>query len=212
MGIHDRSPTTVRVRGVAASATMPKSLGGERGTSSAPTAPLSAPDLRRRGRYQSGRVSGWLAERPSIRPTRPAAATGDRVHNDPRQNEVEIMDGGTDGGLLPSVPSGWNDALTGTDGPRLWDRVISSEVARVNRYARPATVVLIEFAGLDVHARMMGRRRLRASLHAARQDPRRRASVERSHREDRSHPLRDPADRDRRDRGHQHRRARPSGM
>ena len=78
------------------------------------------------------------------------------MFNDPRHNEVEIMDGGTDGGLLPSVPSGWNDALTGTDGPRLWDRVISSEVARVNRYARPATVVLIEFAGLDVHARRWG--------------------------------------------------------
>lgn len=78
------------------------------------------------------------------------------MYHDSHHNEVEIMDDGTDGGLLPSVPSGWNDALTGTDGPRLWDRVISSEVARVNRYARPATVVLIEFAGLDVHARKWG--------------------------------------------------------
>ena len=134
------------------------------------------------------------------------------MYNDPRHNEVEIMDGGTDGGLLPSVPSGWNDALTGTDGPRLWDRVISSEVARVNRYARPATVVLIEFAGLDVHARKWGVDVSERLVHAARQDPRRRVAVERSHREDRPHPLRDPADRDRRDRRHQHRRARPSGM
>jgi diguanylate cyclase (GGDEF)-like protein len=78
------------------------------------------------------------------------------VDNDPHHHEVEIMDDGDGRGLLPSVPSGWNDALTGTDGPRLWDRVISSEVARVNRYARPATVVLIEFAGLDVHARRWG--------------------------------------------------------
>ncbi len=75
---------------------------------------------------------------------------------EPQHNEVEIADGGAEPGLLPSIPSGWNDALTGTDGPRMWDRVISSEVARVSRYQRPATVVLIEFAGLDAHARRWG--------------------------------------------------------
>ena len=75
---------------------------------------------------------------------------------DQHHNDIDIMDDGTEAGLLPSVPSGWNDALTGTDGPRMWDRVISSEVARVQRYQRPATVVLIEFAGLDAHARKWG--------------------------------------------------------
>ena len=75
---------------------------------------------------------------------------------DPRHDELDTADGETEAGLLPSIPTGWNDALTGTDGPRLWDRVISSEVARVNRYGRPATIVLIEFAGLDAHARKWG--------------------------------------------------------
>jgi diguanylate cyclase (GGDEF)-like protein len=75
---------------------------------------------------------------------------------DPHHNDVEMVDDGAESGLLPSIPSGWNDALTGTDGPRMWDRVISSEVARVHRYRRPATIVLIEFAGLDAHARKWG--------------------------------------------------------
>lgn len=46
-------------------------------------------------------------------------------------------------------PTGWSDPLTGTDGPRLWDRVISSEAARVQRYHGPATVVLVELVGID---------------------------------------------------------------
>src|SRR4029078_11263302 len=58
--------------------------------------------------------------------------------------------------LLPGVPSGWTDALTGTDGPRLWDRTVSSEVARVSRYRRPVTVALIEINGLDRYARSWG--------------------------------------------------------
>jgi diguanylate cyclase (GGDEF)-like protein len=58
--------------------------------------------------------------------------------------------------LLPPAPSGWSDALTGTDGPRFWDRLIASEVARVGRYERPATVVLVEVAGLDDYARALG--------------------------------------------------------
>ena len=68
--------------------------------------------------------------------------------------EVEGVGAATDG--LPAAPSGWTDPLTGTDGPRLWDRVISSEVARVSRYHRPATVVLVDVAGLDDFARAWG--------------------------------------------------------
>jgi hypothetical protein len=63
--------------------------------------------------------------------------------------EIEIGDSGMQPNLLPGVPSGWTDALTGTDGPRLWDRTVSSEVARVSRYRRPVTVALIEINGLD---------------------------------------------------------------
>ena len=75
---------------------------------------------------------------------------------DPQPFDLEIMDGGTTPNLLPSIPSGWTDALTGTDGPRFWDRIVSSEVARVTRYRRPVTVALIEITGLDRYARSWG--------------------------------------------------------
>jgi len=78
------------------------------------------------------------------------------VHEEPQHHEVEMMDDGTDPGLLPPVPSGWSDSLTGTDGPRLWDRIISSEGARADRFQRPATVVLVEVTGLDALARKGG--------------------------------------------------------
>jgi diguanylate cyclase len=78
------------------------------------------------------------------------------VEQDPGSFDVEIMDGGKSPNLLPAVPSGWSDPLTGTDGPRLWDRVVSSEVARVSRYRRPVTVALIEMVGLDRYARRWG--------------------------------------------------------
>ena len=45
-------------------------------------------------------------------------------------------------------PTGWSDP-TSTDGPRYWDRLVSSERGRISRYHRPATVVLIEVVGLD---------------------------------------------------------------
>jgi len=46
-------------------------------------------------------------------------------------------------------PDGWTDILTGTDGPRFWDRIVLSEQARVSRYHRPVTVAFAEVIGLD---------------------------------------------------------------
>ena len=68
----------------------------------------------------------------------------------------EIVEGGAATSQLPAAPSGWSDPLTGTDGPRLWDRFISSEVSRVGRYHRPATVVLVDVVGLDDFAQARG--------------------------------------------------------
>jgi diguanylate cyclase (GGDEF)-like protein len=53
-------------------------------------------------------------------------------------------------------PSGWNDPLTGTDGPHYWDRLIISESARVRRYKRPTTVVFVEVAGLTRLGQLWG--------------------------------------------------------
>ncbi|HET9082811.1 MAG TPA: diguanylate cyclase [Candidatus Limnocylindrales bacterium] len=53
-------------------------------------------------------------------------------------------------------PSGWTDQLTGTDGPRLWDRILSSETARVKRYHGLATIVLAELTGIDDFSAVWG--------------------------------------------------------
>jgi diguanylate cyclase (GGDEF)-like protein len=69
---------------------------------------------------------------------------------------TEALDEGSDPGSVPPVPAGWNDPLTGVDGPRLWDRVVSSEVARIRRYGRTSTVALVEIRGLDEFAEGWG--------------------------------------------------------
>ena len=53
-------------------------------------------------------------------------------------------------------PEGWTDQLTGTDGPRLWERILSSETARVKRYHGPATIVLAELTGIDRFSAVWG--------------------------------------------------------
>ena len=53
-------------------------------------------------------------------------------------------------------PSGWSDPLTGADGPHYWDRILVNEGARVRRYKRASTVVLVEVTGLARLARQWG--------------------------------------------------------
>lgn len=45
-------------------------------------------------------------------------------------------------------PTGWDDELTGLDGPDLWQRILVSEVARATKYGRPFTVVVAELEGI----------------------------------------------------------------
>ena len=66
-----------------------------------------------------------------------------------------------------ATPAGWTDSQTGTDGPRYWDRLILSESARVSRYKRPATVVLVEIAGLADLGRLWGPRVVEHTLATA---------------------------------------------
>jgi diguanylate cyclase (GGDEF)-like protein len=63
-------------------------------------------------------------------------------------------DAAVGGGI--AAPDGWTDIPTGTGGPRLWDRLIFSEGARVRRYHRPVTVALVEVVGLDRLAAQWG--------------------------------------------------------
>jgi diguanylate cyclase (GGDEF)-like protein len=45
-------------------------------------------------------------------------------------------------------PAGWEDPLTGLEGPDLWQRILVTEVARARRYARALTVVVTEVEGI----------------------------------------------------------------
>jgi diguanylate cyclase (GGDEF)-like protein len=63
---------------------------------------------------------------------------------------------GDGGGIVPD-PVGWTDTLTGAEGPKYWDRLISGEKARHRRSARPVTVVLLELVGCEELASAIGR-------------------------------------------------------
>ncbi len=44
-------------------------------------------------------------------------------------------------------PAGWEDSLTGLQGPDFWRRSLVTEVARSARYRRPLAVVVVEVSG-----------------------------------------------------------------
>jgi diguanylate cyclase (GGDEF)-like protein len=60
-------------------------------------------------------------------------------------------------GTEPAAPQGPPlDATTGLDLPGAWARWLTEEDARVQRFHRPATIVLVELAGLDRLADRLG--------------------------------------------------------
>jgi diguanylate cyclase (GGDEF)-like protein len=71
-------------------------------------------------------------------------------------DEVDVDPRDPDPSWSPPLPSGWSDQLTGTDGPKFWDRILPSELSRVRRYGRPVTVVLVEFSGFERFASLWG--------------------------------------------------------
>jgi diguanylate cyclase (GGDEF)-like protein len=79
-----------------------------------------------------------------------------QVTEDVEPLETERADAPSAVGVSVPDASSWTDPLTGADGPRLWDRLLSSETARCRRYHRPATVALVEFIGLDDLVRAWG--------------------------------------------------------
>jgi len=46
-------------------------------------------------------------------------------------------------------PSGWEDPLTGLEGPDFWQRILVAEIARSHRYQRTLTVVVTELEGIE---------------------------------------------------------------
>lgn len=53
-------------------------------------------------------------------------------------------------------PWGWEDPLTGAQGPAFWWHLAPAELARSRRYRRPSTLVLVDLVGADVLARTWG--------------------------------------------------------
>ena len=53
-------------------------------------------------------------------------------------------------------PAGWEDSLTGLEGPDFWQRVLVAEVARAVRYKRSLTVVIAEVDGIEMMADTWG--------------------------------------------------------
>jgi diguanylate cyclase (GGDEF)-like protein len=81
----------------------------------------------------------------------------DSVGGDPAEGGERGQDAEhDDAGLGASPDTVQTDAVTGFDGPATWAKRLTEENARVQRYGRPATVVLIELAGVDRLAERLG--------------------------------------------------------
>lgn len=69
-------------------------------------------------------------------------------------------------------PDGWEDTLTGLEGPAFWERVLIAEIARSTKYDRPLTAVVIELQGIDQlwlsRGREVARRALRETAQCLR--------------------------------------------
>ncbi len=113
---------------------------------------------RHNGMYAGAGSDDALSVEPPVElAPEPAVEAGHVVDDEDAGNAVFVVgdadpaEDAADPGHLawPTVPSGWSDSVTSTDGPRYWDRLLASERDRVRRYDRPATIVFIEIAGLD---------------------------------------------------------------
>ena len=45
-------------------------------------------------------------------------------------------------------PAGWEDPVTGLEGPVFWQKLLASELSRSTRYGRPLTIVLLDVDGM----------------------------------------------------------------
>ena len=72
----------------------------------------------------------------------------------PATDAVPIVSSSSLDWLMP--PTGWTDTLTPMDGPIFWARLVSHESARVRRYKRPATVVVLDVMGLTELRQLWG--------------------------------------------------------
>jgi len=64
----------------------------------------------------------------------------------------------TRAGAAQGIPeaAGWEDPISGLNGPDFWQRVLVAEVSRSLRYRCPLTIVVVELSGLDELASAWG--------------------------------------------------------
>ena len=65
-----------------------------------------------------------------------------------------------------SEPAGWDDPMTGLEGPDFWRRTLVAEVSRAARYRRSLTVVIVELDGIPAVAEAWG---IEVARHALRE-------------------------------------------
>jgi len=107
---------------------------------------LAAADAAPSARADHG-TGEWAEVRTS---EKPADMRGDSDDREPTGSEPpaatlpdpRVGTSGADPGLLI-------DPRTGLDSPRAWSRSLSDEMARIARYRRPASIVLVEVEGLE---------------------------------------------------------------
>lgn len=85
-----------------------------------------------------------------------AAANGGSEHVGISGYGVANMSTSGRGAAVAQTFDQTNDILTGLLVPSAWARMITDEDARIRRYHRPATIVVIELDGLDKLAERMG--------------------------------------------------------
>jgi diguanylate cyclase (GGDEF)-like protein len=75
-----------------------------------------------------------------------------------------------------TMPAGWDDPLTGLEGPAFWQRVLIGEVARATKYERDLTVCVVEVEGIDTvigaYGEAVARRVLRQAAELLRREAR----------------------------------------
>jgi len=101
------------------------------------------------GAQPSASASATDAHRASLDPASPWFPDGRAASAN--GHHVDVPSGGGWGRVEPQ-----KDPVTGFDLPPAWSRWIAEEEARVRRFHRPATVAIVEIAGIDRLAERLG--------------------------------------------------------
>jgi diguanylate cyclase (GGDEF)-like protein len=107
-------------------------------------------------RADRARVSNAAASVTGRRNQVALATNGGYSNGNGNHGAASMSIGARVGAVAPTLVDPTIDELTGLLVPSAWSRLVADEDARVNRYHRPVTIVMIELEGLDKLAERMG--------------------------------------------------------